>query len=178
MSSPPSPSGRPSAHGTNRTVQLSSSIDGLAPPIDSQFGDFRPARRDGRGFVGLHFHGRNPRHAVGTQRRFPVCAAGGLPRTIGVVSAFAELLVDLEERSARVLRMHLHVAEFVRLELIDDAHPELLHAFTARRVIVALGDHHVTAGAAAAFEIAPPSGAVAGRCDDFDELIAERQAAR
>ena len=64
------------------------------------------------------------------------------------------LLVDLEERAAGVGRVKLHVGEAVVVELADDADAELLDPRPAGRVVVALGDHHVAAVAAAALEVA------------------------
>ena len=154
---------------------MSSSIVGCAPPRDLELRDVGPARRDARGIVGLDLGRRNARDAVGVARRFGDLAAGRLPWPVDVQRAFAELLVDFEEGPAGVFRVHLHVAEFVRVELVHDADAEFADAFAPWRVVVALRDHHVAAGAAAAFEVASAGGAFARRRDDLDELVADRQ---
>ena len=58
------------------------------------------------GVVALHGRGSDRRHAVGA-RGLPV-GPGRVPRTIRGVRSGADHLVDLEERAAGVLGVHLH----------------------------------------------------------------------
>ena len=97
----------------------------------------------------MKLRGRNTGHAGEHTVLLPF-RTGGLPRAVRVMRVRTPLLVDLEERAAGVLRMQLHVAEVVRLELVHDAHAELGNACAARCMIVALRDHHVATVAAAA----------------------------
>ncbi|MDZ7667957.1 MAG: hypothetical protein U5Q16_00520 [Gammaproteobacteria bacterium] len=83
------------------------------------------------------------------------------------------MFVDLEERTAGVLWMQLHVAEFMSLELIDYPYAEILHALAPGPVLVALGDDHVAAVAAAALEKAAGGGVIPNRRHHLQQLIAD-----
>ena len=71
--------------------------------------------------------------------------------------------------------MQLHVAELTGVVVIDDANAEGFHAGSPRRVVVALRDDHVAAVAAAALEIAPAGGLLAGGRHHLEQLVADRE---
>ena len=158
-SMPARPSPRPSVIGTKRRVAFSSGIVGTPSTSArsiSTISDHRAA--DLVGVLALHLGGRDRRHEVGADGVLPV-RPGRAPRAHRVLAAL--LLVDLEERTAGVGRVQLHVGEAVVVELADDADAELLDPGPARRVVVGLGDDHVATGAVAPLEVALGGGALA-----------------
>ncbi|MGC4243512.1 MAG: hypothetical protein QM686_14785 [Herbaspirillum sp.] len=123
--------------------------------------------------LGLDDGGGDPADLVRATGVLPV-RAGGLPGTVRHVLA-TELLVDLQERAARVGGVQLEDVVLLAIVGHREAHAQLVaEAGLAGRVLVALQDDHVAAVALAPVEVAARGGVLLDRGDDLDELVADR----
>src|SRR5262245_56010344 len=96
-----------------------------------------------------------------------------MPRAAGLARAL--LPAERQHRGADVARVQLQLVVLGMADLVRDAHAQRLAALPAWRQVVAPGDHHVAAVAAAPVEVATGGGAFADRGHHLEEAVAHRE---
>src|SRR6266851_439146 len=148
-SRPPSPSARPSVASVKRSVASSRAMTRCPSRLwtgRSMTSLQRRARRSGSSLCSS---------AAVMARIAPDWMAAGLTR--------AGLPAERQHGGAHVARVQLQLAVLGMADLVRDADPDRFAALAAWGQVLALGDHHVAAVAAAPVEIAPGRRALAHR---------------